>query len=160
MTPCECGCGKLAAKRFLRGHNNFLRAAAPLTDRYVERDCGFRTPCWVWTGCRIYSGYGRLSVAGKLVLAHRYAYELLRQPIPAGLTLDHLCRNRACINPEHLEPVSVAENTRRGGMARRRASFDELMAMREAGLLLREIGERVGLSEGRVCTILKAGPDA
>ncbi|MEU5322933.1 HNH endonuclease signature motif containing protein [Streptomyces sp. NPDC021056] len=49
-----------------------------------------------------------------MVLAHRYAWELLREPIPAGLVIDHLCRNRRCVNPGHLEVVTLAENTRRG----------------------------------------------
>lgn len=73
------------------------------------------TACWEWTGYKINDGYGRLydSATKKKQLAHRLAYEELLGPVPAGLQLDHLCRNRACINPAHLEPVTHWENTRR-----------------------------------------------
>jgi hypothetical protein len=67
--------------------------------------------CWIWTGYVISSGYGQF---GKRTRAHRYVYELLVGPIPDGLILDHLCRVRRCVNPDHLEPVTMAENTRRG----------------------------------------------
>ena len=50
----------------------------------------------------------------KLVLAHRFAYELLRGPIPEGMTIDHLCRTRSCVNPEHFEVVTRGENVLRG----------------------------------------------
>lgn len=73
--------------------------------------------CWLWTGSTSDGGYGRLNVYGKQQQAHRFAYELLQAPIPEGKTLDHLCRNRACVNPDHLEPVSLRTNILRGNGA-------------------------------------------
>lgn len=72
------------------------------------------TPCWLYLGSLTSNGYGKASVAGRTALAHRAAYEALVGPIPPGLQLDHLCRNRACYNPAHLEPVTQRENLRRG----------------------------------------------
>lgn len=70
--------------------------------------------CWLWTRAKSGAGYGQLRVAGKVVYAHRFAYELLVGPIPEGLTLDHLCRVRACANPKHLEAVTLRANLLRG----------------------------------------------
>lgn len=73
------------------------------------------TGCWQWTACLSRAGYGRFHVAGQSpAMAHRYAYEVLVGPIPIGLQLDHLCRVRRCVNPAHLEPVTVRENLLRG----------------------------------------------
>lgn len=70
--------------------------------------------CWLWTAHMARDGYGQFWAGKKLVRAHRYAYELLIGPIPKGLTLDHLCRIRHCVNPADLEPVTHRENILRG----------------------------------------------
>lgn len=72
------------------------------------------TPCWVSTYYRNEKGYAVMSVAGNIRRCHQVTYELLIGPIPNGLILDHLCRVPACCNPSHLEPVTIAENSRRG----------------------------------------------
>lgn len=71
-------------------------------------------PCWVWTGGKHEKGYGRFWFDGSVQPAHRVAYELLVGPIPDGLHLDHLCRTPSCVNPGHVEPVTMLENFRRG----------------------------------------------
>ena len=72
--------------------------------------------CWLWTGGQISTGYGIFNAhpPASPVLAHRFAYEDVVGPIPEGLHLDHLCRVPLCVNPTHLEPVTNAENVRRG----------------------------------------------
>lgn len=79
--------------------------------------------CWVWTKNKDSDGYGRFPLNdGTTTSAHRAAYETWVGEIPAGLTIDHLCRNRACFNPDHLEPVTVKENILRGnGLGARNA---------------------------------------
>lgn len=70
--------------------------------------------CWEWTAALQSQGYGSFADQGAIHLAHRWSYERHVGPIPDGLQIDHLCRNRTCVNPAHLEPVTQAENRRRG----------------------------------------------
>lgn len=77
--------------------------------------------CVLWTGAKSGAGYGLIGLyqTRKLTAAHRFAYEYINGPIPTGLQLDHLCRNRLCVNPAHLEPVTLKENIHRGRSANR-----------------------------------------
>jgi hypothetical protein len=68
------------------------------------------TGCWLWTGSHDRNGYGQFNKT----TAHRWVFEKLRGPLPPGDELDHLCRVRSCVNPDHLEPVSRRENVLRG----------------------------------------------
>ena len=70
------------------------------------------TGCWDWVGA-LSHGYGHFGIEGIIYRAHRVTYEWMVGPIPDGLTIDHLCKNKACVNPAHLEPVTIRENTRR-----------------------------------------------
>jgi hypothetical protein len=92
-------------------------ALRPVEDRFWDK-IQFRSDrCWDWTGNHDKLGYSRMAFAKLGRRAHRVAYELLIGPIPDGLEIDHLCRNRGCVNPWHLEPVTHRENVRRGKLA-------------------------------------------
>lgn len=86
------------------------RLEAALRSEIAEQPDG----CWSWTGRRHTGGYGQIKVFGRLVLAHRLAYEAWVGPIPDGFDVDHTCLNRLCINPAHLEAVTRQENVLRG----------------------------------------------
>jgi hypothetical protein len=78
-------------------------------------------PCWLWVGARSKVGYGVFNAgAGKWSSAHRWSFHFHGRTAPVGLVLDHLCRVRLCVNPDHLEPVTDGENVRRGDAAQPR----------------------------------------
>lgn len=91
-------------RRWVRG------TAADRFEAYIVRG----DSCWEWTGAISSTGYGHMSLGGRMVAAHRIAHELFKGPIPEGLVIDHICRNRRCANPDHLEAVTNEENLRRG----------------------------------------------
>jgi HNH endonuclease len=105
--------------------------------------------CWLWKGKPNGNGYGRFCFGGGgYVMAHRWAYELLIAEIPAGLVLDHLCRNRMCVNAWHLDPVTIAENVRRGRQwESEKTHCPELHAYSELNTYITPEGHR----ECRIC---------
>lgn len=109
--------GTPAGKNVLQG--------ASLLDRVLRGLPADRTPegCWEWQRARNRAGYGIVSTPdGRTRVAHRAAFEVLVGAIAEGLDLDHLCRNKPCCNPAHLEPVTRAENNRRMWPFRRQAA--------------------------------------
>ncbi len=98
----------------------------PMATRLMRNRHVTAIGCWEWTSRRDRGGYGKVVVSkgprserrSRTLRVHRVAYELYVGPIPDGLVIDHLCRNRACFNPDHLEPVTNHENLLRGAAAR------------------------------------------
>ena len=103
------------------GHRPYEQRLRVWTLRVLSR-IGIDDGCWLWHGQLDHGGYGTVARpnrdgVGKRSGAHRVVYELLVGPIPDCLQLDHLCRNRRCVNPSHLEPVTASENLRRSQSA-------------------------------------------
>lgn len=156
MMPCECGCGQLAPldrrgkpQRYVRGHNRRGKRLRPL---YYLEDRGFSTPCWVCDRSPDWNGYVRIRVDGAYVFAHRHFYEDRYGPLPPGKHLDHLCRQRDCCNPEHLDPVTNAENQRRGSNAKlgSNGAMAARLAFATTSLTKRAIADMLGVSESAV----------
>lgn len=92
-----------------------IRSAIPdwTGERRLRDKVVWNGECLLWQGRLTYAGYGHLNLQGRFIGVHRVAYELAKGPIPAGLEIDHLCAVRHCVNPDHLEAVTHAENLRR-----------------------------------------------
>jgi hypothetical protein len=157
---CQCGCGqrpgvspsndaprgyiKGAPRRFVSGHNKLRPIVDPSRYR-VDPETG----CWAWKTSSA-GGYGVIRVNDRTCKAHRVFYEALVGPIPDGLDIDHLCRNKACVNPDHLEPVTTAVNVQRG--VRVKLSPPQVREIRSLRGVLTQarIAEQFGVS---LCTV-------
>jgi hypothetical protein len=137
---CQCGCGQTTSAatqtkrryghvkgqpvRYINGHSHrhtpHVCAYESLRESidYAVLDCGYVTPCWVWMHGRSKSGYGQVHIDGRNWRVHRYLYETVVGLLPRDKVIDHLCRTPACLRFDHLDPVSHAENVRRGASAR------------------------------------------
>lgn len=163
---CGCGCGgrtSLAKQndpvrgyvkgepvRFIHGHHS--RAPKKL-QRYTVEDCSHDTPCWIWQLAKQGTGYGKTVHSGRFALAHRVYYERFKGPIPEGLVLDHLCRNRACVNPDHLEAVTHIENCQRGQAGRRKLTAAQVLEIRASDEGSSVLAARYGVDRGSIKNI-------
>lgn len=158
---CRCGCGQrtkistYTAERdgyikgqprlFCRGHHGAWRTYA------VDQDSG----CWNWLGA--IGAYGRAGAVrrdGRTVRPYTFMYERAKGPVPKGLVLDHLCRNPNCVNPDHLEAVTVAVNTRRGRATKLTA--EEVLLIRRLGRVVthKMLSERFGVSQPQISRLI------
>jgi hypothetical protein len=132
--PCTVeGCDLVSGSLGLceKHYYRLYRHGDPLVTRYARGDLGARLAavlvpgeappgrpdlgrCLIFTNKLTAAGYGRMKIAGRMVLLHRYLFEQRHGPVPVGMHLDHLCRNRACARTEHLQVVTPRENTMRG----------------------------------------------
>ena len=132
---------------------------ARVEDKFIPEP---NSGCWLWHAGHTPAGYGTVRIKGVRKYAHRVVYEELVGDIPAGLDLDHLCRVTACVNPEHLEPVTRKENCRRGlvgqyNARKRQCRSGHPFDMENTGFY--KSRKRRGFG-GRYCKICRAALDA
>src|SRR4051812_21072155 len=93
--------------------SDMTKTSAALDRFWAKVQVGAPGQCWEWTATRDRGGYGRFYLRGGLAAAHRFSYQTFVGPIPEGLEIDHLCHNRGCVNPQHLDVVTRRENIKR-----------------------------------------------
>lgn len=167
---CGCGCGQQTnlapqtsrekgwirgqPKKFILGHANRTKQRPPIgEDDYIIENRGYETPCWIRRGFTTNKGYGRITIAGRSMYAHRAMYQQEIGPIPQGMTLDHLCRQPKCMRPSHLEPVPFAENLRRGNGAK--LTKAQVLEIRAASASIRtdHLAEKHGISASQMSRV-------
>lgn len=143
-------CNRHYARDWRARHRQPARPRPTVEERFWAKVQKLPGPdaCWIWTAALNGCGYGAFTLPtgrkkGRQVRAHRFAYELLHGPIPGGLPLDHTCGRPLCVNPAHLEPVSLAENIRRAAR--------EITHCRRAGHPLSGDNLRINTRGARVC---------
>jgi hypothetical protein len=158
---CMCGCGEkttLAGKtsaqsgavqgtptKYVFGHQRRLSPVEYLVDP--------ASGCWLWQRSKDRHGYGQVRKDGRLVYAHRRAFERHVGPIPKGLYIDHLCRNPACVNPAHLEPVTHGENLRRGASAK--LTHQRAREIRASAADAKTLAKRYGVTVDTVRAVIQ-----
>jgi hypothetical protein len=134
-------------------HVRRYRRTSITEDDWTEEDRGYSSPCWIFNKVLSGNGYANVKMCQKQIKAHRWMYEHHVGPIPAGLHLDHLCRQPACLRPDHLEPVTVGENLRRGANARLTREQVEEIRLIPRAVTHYAVAERYGLSYSHTCRI-------
>lgn len=143
-------------KRWHAKGTTALNARRSEMDRfYASYSVNDESGCWTWTAARSDTGYGTIMCdSGRNMNAHRFAYLRLRGEIPKDLQIDHLCRNRACVNPDHLEPVTRAVNVQRGSASKlSEAEALEIMRLRNQGEMCKDIAARFGVHASHVSRV-------
>lgn len=164
---CMCGCGAKTAVIYETGRCNGVKVYSGTHRLYLKGHHQRKTHtytvdpetgCWIWDGAtNIESGYGQLRdrEANKNTYAHLYVYRKLRGPIPPGMELDHLCRRVDCVNPDHLDPVPPAINTRRNRNTKlKQEQVDEIRTLVAAGVTHKLVGERFHVTASTISSIM------
>lgn len=147
---CRCGCeGRPTYGQYLIGHAN-RKLQSVLVD--------LRTGCWNWVK-GINHGYGivNINVGGRFAPrhAHQLVWKRVNGDIPVGLELDHKCRNRKCVNPLHLRPVTSAQNTRCGAKAKlTEVDIPQIRQLSSVGLSSRKIASRYNVSHKCILAVV------
>lgn len=110
--------------------------------------------CWEWIGNKTANGYGKKQFAGHTHSAHRWLWQMLQGPIPDGMVIDHVCQNRACVNPQHLRVVTQAENVRAGlSTVLTPGDAKEIRQMWADGWTQPDIAEKFGVPRSTIASI-------
>lgn len=170
---CLCGCGKPTALakinsrekgwikgqplKYISGHQRFRKGVThpyyPPKKRNPQYKINEATGCWEWQLVKL-RGYGQMKYKGKMGAAHRFFYQRYKGPIPPDLEIDHLCQNRGCVNPDHLEAVSRKENNRRSPATKlNHSKVTQIRKMLQARISQYKIARIMGISQVTVSNI-------
>lgn len=121
----------------------------------MHKTAKFKGECWLWPYAVNAQGYGKVQSNKKVYDAHKWLFELIKGEVPHKTELDHICRNRLCVNPEHLQPISHAENCRRGSNAKLTENDVKKIRSLFGQKNQREIAEMFGVSRATIGLIFQ-----